>query len=404
MAKVYQVKGLKSLPVAEFSSFGNFKLSPLADVDFTSYWKKCSRLLTPYAIDYKQRCAVFVETSGSAAQLKSAPFLYQAQRDFALRVFLLPFDEVLALDVKAFDRTENLVFLHSTGRCGSTLLCKLLEDTGEVSAISEPDYYTQWAMLDQQYGSSLDRRMPAVVEKLTSLLLAELGDDSKKDVVVKLRGVCIHIADQLQQAHPYAQNIFLYRNAYDTSNSFLGLLNKLAPVRAAKNFSLDRLPVYWLGKLPLVRNKVVLFAPLILDARYKGIAGVGAVLALSWLSKMNRALRLMQDYPHFFVCAVRYEDLLQDPSRLICALVPLIGGHRPDYFASLKMRKTMTSNSQQGSDVESDGKYRLDKQDIEVINRVLSKHDIINHAHYVLPNTLTTASNIVSDKALAANA
>ena len=404
MAKVYQVNGLKSLPVAELSSIGNFKLSSLADVDFTNYWEKCSKLLTPYSIDYKRRCAVFVETSGSAAQLKSAPFLYQAQRDLAQRVFLLSFDEVLALDPKTIDHEKNLVFLHSTGRCGSTLLCKLLEDTGEVSAISEPDYYTQWAMLDQQYGSSLDRRMPAVIEKLTSLLLAELEGDSKKDVVVKLRGVCIHIADQLQQAHPYTQNVFLYRNAHDTSNSFLGLLNKLGPVRAAKSFSLDKLPVYWLGKLPIVRDKVVLFAPLILDARYKGVAGVGAVLALSWLSKMNRALCLMQDYPHFFACAVRYEDLLQDPSRLVRALVPLIGGHRPDHFASLKMRKTMASNSQQGSDVESDGKYRLDKQDVDVINRVLSRHEIINHAHYVLPNTLTTVGNIASDEALAASA
>jgi len=143
-------------------------------------------------------------------------------------------------------------------------------------------------MLDQQYGSSLDRRITAVIEKLTSLLLAELEDDSKKDVaVVKLRGVFIHIADQLQLAHPYAQNIFLYRNAYDTSSSFLGLLNKLGPVRATKTFSLDKLPVYWLGKLPLVRNRMVFFSPLILGARYKGVAGVGAVLATFWLSKMN---------------------------------------------------------------------------------------------------------------------
>ena len=101
---------------------------------------------------------------------------------------------------------------------------------------------------------------------------------------------------------------------------------------------------------------------------------------------------------------MRYENLLQDPSRLIRALVSLAGGHRPDHFASLKMRKAVASNSQQGSDVESDGKYRLDKQDIEVISRVLSRHEIINHAHYVLPNTLTAVGNIASDEALAASA
>jgi hypothetical protein len=407
MAKVYQVKGLKSLPVAEFTSLGNFKLSALRDVDFLDYWNKHATLLTPYSIDYKQRCVVFVETSASAIELRSKPFLYQAQRDFAERVFLVPFDEVLALESNAFSRAENLVFLHSTGRCGSTLLCKLLEDTGEVSALSEPDYYTQWVMLDQQYGSRLDRRIPAVIEKLTNLLLAELEDGSKRDVlVIKLRGVCIHIADQLQQAHPYAKNIFLYRNAYDTSNSFLGLFYKLRLVRTVKRFSLDKLPVYWLGKLPLVKNKLMLFAPLMFDAHYNrtDAAGGGAVLALSWLSKMNRALRLTEDCPHLFACAVRYEDLMEEPSRLIQALAPLVGAHTPDRFASLRMQKTLESNSQKGSDVESDGLYRLSENDIGMIDRVLSRHDVINHSHYILPNTLMAFGNIASDEALAAGA
>jgi hypothetical protein len=322
-------------------------------------------------------------------------------------VLLVSFDCVLDLDATAFSCAKNLAFLHSTGRCGSTLLCKLLEDTGEVCAISEPDYYTQWVMFDQKYGSRLDRRIPALIEKLTRMLLVEFEDSSQKNVlVIKLRGVCIHIADQIQRAHPYAQNIFLYRNAYDTSNSFLGLFYRFRLVRTIEHLNLDKLPIYWLGKLPLVKNKLMLFAPLMLDAHYNRIAatGGGSVLALSWLSKMNRALRLMQDCPHFFVCVLRYEDVMQEPAQLVQSVVQLIGGHMPDSFASLKMQRTMDLNSQSGSDVESDGQYRLNDQDIEMINQVLSKHKVINHSDYILPNTLTVFGNIASNETLAARA
>lgn len=111
----------------------------------------------------------------------------------------------------------------------------------------------------------------------------------------------------------------------------------------------------------------------------------------------------MKGFLHFFTCTVRYEYLLLDPIRLVHALEPHIGCYRPDHFASLKTRKTMALNSQQGSAVKSE-KNRLDKQDIEVTNRALSKHEIINHAHYGLPNTLTAMGIIASDEALAASA
>ena len=91
MASVFSVEGVKNLPVAEFASFGNFKLRRTAEVDFADYQRKQSRFLSPYSIDYNRRCAVFVQTSLSVTQLKSQTFLYQAQRDHAEWVLLVPF-------------------------------------------------------------------------------------------------------------------------------------------------------------------------------------------------------------------------------------------------------------------------------------------------------------------------
>ncbi|MBV1872821.1 MAG: hypothetical protein KUG83_09770 [Gammaproteobacteria bacterium] len=406
MASVFSVEGVKNLPVAEFASFGNFKLRRTAEVDFADYQRKQSRFLSPYSIDYNRRCAVFVQTSLSVTQLKSQTFLYQAQRDHAEWVLLVPFDELLNLGKITPAGTENkkkLFFLHSTGRCGSTLLCNLLEDAGEMTVLSEPDFYSQWVMLSQKYRAQLDPRIPKVVGMLTSLLLAALDDDpGAESVVIKLRGICINVAEKMQQSHVNAKNIFLYRNAYDTGNSFLGLLLKLPLVQMINRLRLDRLPVYWLVGIPGLKSKLRAFAPLSVIPRYNRVSAIGgaSVIALSWLSKMDLALELSHKRPGFFLCCVRYEDLMKDAPELMQALVPLMVGRELGGPARINMNKTLCVNSQEGSDVKSDGLYRLSANDIERIDQVLSKHRVIKDSDYQLPNTLVVAG----DKLLTAGA
>ena len=399
MAIIFCIEGVKSLPIAEFTSLGNFKLRRTSKVDFAGYWREQSQFLSPYSIDYKKRCAVFVQTSLSVTQLKSQAFLYQAQRDYAERVLLVPFDELLDLGKLPFVGAANnkkLFFLHSTGRCGSTLLCNLLEDSGDITVFSEPDFYSQWVMLSQKYHAQLDTRIPKVVETLTNLLIAALDDDlSTESVVIKLRGICINVADKMQQSHVNAKNIFLYRNAYDTGNSFLGLLLKLPLVQMISRFRLDRLPVYWLVKIPGLKSKLMAFAPLSGIPRYNRISAIGgaSVIALSWLSKMGLALKLSQKHPDFFLCCVRYEDLTRGAPELMQALVPLMTGRELDDLARVKMNKTLRINSQEGTDLKSDGLYRLSANDIKRIDQVLSKHSVIKDSDYQLTNTLVVTGN-----------
>ncbi|MBV1869885.1 MAG: hypothetical protein KUG76_03175 [Gammaproteobacteria bacterium] len=406
MASVFCVEGVKSLPIAEFTSFGNFKLKRAAEVVFADYWRQQSRFLSPYSMDYNRRCAVFVQTSLSVTQLKSQTFLYQAQRDHAEWVLRVPFDELLGSEKSAFvgaGNNKKLFFLHSTGRCGSTLLCKLLEDSGDIAVFSEPDFYSQWVMLSQKHGAQLDARIPKVVGMLTSLLLAALDEDlSIESVVIKLRGVCINVAEKMQQSHVNAKNIFLYRNAYDTGNSFLGLLLRLPLVQMINRLRLDRLPVYWLVATPGLKSKLRAFAPLCVNPHYNRVSAIGgaSVIALSWLSKMDLALELSHKQPRFFLCCVRYEDLMKDAQGLMQALVPLLMGEKLSDLAQINMNKTLCVNSQEGSDVKSDGLYRLGVNDIERIDQVLSKHGVINDSDYQLPNTLV----IAGDKTLTAGA
>lgn len=409
MAKAYKVLGVKKLPIAELTSLSNFKKKRLDDVNFRDYWNNHSSLLTPYSIDYKRRCVTFVETPVTTKLLKSQPFLYQAQRDYASRLFLVPFNEVLALEpVKKVPSSQeiNLVFLHSTGRCGSTLLCKMLECIDEIATISEPDFYSQWFMLEQRYGARLDNSIPDIMAKLTDLLIHELEESpAEKTTVIKLRGICINVADKINQALPESKSIFLYRNAYDTINSFLGMVLKHPLAIRIKNLGLDKLSIHWLGKLPGVESKLNAFAPLRADDRFKRLpaSGGGAVMALSWLSKMDMALNLMVKKPGFFVCSIRYKDLLENAQLLVQNLSAYLEVKQPDEEIKCKMQKTLESNSQEGSEMESDGVYRLNDFDLEMIDYVLQQHDEICQSDYILPNTIELTTEIISDKALAAH-
>ncbi|CAH1271510.1 Hypp4664 [Branchiostoma lanceolatum] len=100
---------------------------------------------TVYSVDFDLRVLGLVRVK-EGIDIRKAPFLYQAQRENAVELLLLPFD-VLPAVADALTGTLTLstvknIFLHNIGRCGSTLLCRALDVTDEIQAVSEPDIFT----------------------------------------------------------------------------------------------------------------------------------------------------------------------------------------------------------------------------------------------------------------------
>ena len=76
--------------------------------------------------------------------------MYQAQRKYAKQAYGVPFSVLSTLMETAETAPtpgwdKDVMLLHSTGRCGSTLLSKLLGAAGSVRSLSEPDIYTNIA-------------------------------------------------------------------------------------------------------------------------------------------------------------------------------------------------------------------------------------------------------------------
>ena len=149
--------------------------------------------VSPYCFDVAAQKLLCVSTPDIAG----ATFFYQAQRKNARSVIKVPFDAL-----PETRRSPTLIF--SIGRCGSTLLAKALEAAG-VRTVSEPDYFTQAALLPAPSPS-----VQAAIGGATELLLFE---------AIKLRAECSFEPSFIAGAFPSPKLVFILRNAVDWADS-----------------------------------------------------------------------------------------------------------------------------------------------------------------------------------------
>ena len=156
---------------------------------------------------------------------RNSAFFYQQQRQNATQVIAVPYavlTEVVEQLSSADDKwASRVVFLHSTGRCGSTLLCKLLGKARDVVSLSEPDVYSYmgWVIARRLDGAD-DAVAPALIRAVSWLLHAYGSTTSETVVCIKLRSQVVEIADAIQKAAPQSKALFLYRDPVDTIDSF----------------------------------------------------------------------------------------------------------------------------------------------------------------------------------------
>jgi hypothetical protein len=94
--------------------------------------------LTPYCFDFEHKRIIYaVGLEPHAAAM--APFYYVKQREMAEGFLSLPIEKTPA---RIPEISAKPVMMFSPGRCGSTLLSKIIYTMG-VNSISEPDFYSQ---------------------------------------------------------------------------------------------------------------------------------------------------------------------------------------------------------------------------------------------------------------------
>jgi len=167
----------------------------------------------PLCVDWRATRLVYGRWDAGPA-MTDVPFLYQHQRRHVQMQAEVPFEQ---LDGRKAIEQMTPTFLFSIGRCGSTLLSRLLAAAGE-QAISEPDVLTSVAHFDDENErAAAEGWRRTVVQACVAAFAPSCG----RAPVIKLRARCNLAVDVFLEAAPHALYVFMCRDRNEWARSNL---------------------------------------------------------------------------------------------------------------------------------------------------------------------------------------
>lgn len=354
-----------------FSSLKDFKYRPSHKI--TSSLILSDPDITPYCYDLDQRKAVFVTTPETARTL-DATFFYQAQFQRATHLIVISFEELNELVQRGLRSPQHSVEIYSTGRCGSTLLARMLASSEACQAVCEPDMPTTALQSD-----SPAIRKGALARTTVDLLGNLIRNADKRYLILKYRPICMAQAECLHCADEQATPVFIYRNAPDFVASAMSALR----YRGSPLYFTDLLHRGFVTRpilsalFRLNRKSATRVLPFVEDYSSKELVKLGPVglLTMAWISMIRKYLDLTAAGKRFV--AVQYDDLVSDPENIVRQLLSkcrLPGSGLDSALAEL------ARDSQRGSMVDRRRvrKYRLDAQGRRMIDSLLEREDAMD--------------------------
>ncbi|CAH1267762.1 uncharacterized protein [Branchiostoma lanceolatum] len=359
---------------------------------------------TVYSLDFDQRVLGLVKVTAGIDILK-APFLYQAQREHAEELLLVPFDVLPAV---ADALTETLpevknVFLHNTGRCGSTLMCKAMGVINQVLAVSEPDIFTavfeRVCTRNVPIASHEEEEVTMVLRCSVQLLnfYLHLNDPSKTLICYKLRSEAIFIADLMQKAVPESKTIYMYR---DLPSFYDSMLNVDFGGSYWQYFVQTALRYDVFFRVPTIKDQfpaIFRFAAehprMITCPVPHGIPFIDVSL---WILQMQKAFDLIQEDPtNFFHACLTFKQLLEHKERIVLKVLENLGVHVSPGVESSKIWEVFGFDSQKGNFME--GRRRGDRTlrswvgswEMNFFSTALAHFNgDVDKPDFILPNTI----------------
>ena len=333
--------------------------------------------LTLYSFDDEMRHAVLVETSADA-KLTAAPFYYRAQKDYAERVFTLPYEVFNALATELSD-PPRLVLLHSVGRCGSTLLCNALGELGNVVSLSEPDMFTCAVGMRPPDGS----RDAELTELLRSAIRFLNLNTATHDgvLLLKFRAWCLEVADLLAHACPDARALFLGRDLEGWIRSMGRLLKVTDPEREAmyQRQGVDT-PMF-----DFPRDR---FISLLRRSSFRPESWREDV-TLGWVSLMARYYDCYEQ--GIIRHALTYDDLIREPCKAVQAVAAACYLPGDDFDAALAV---FESDSQAGTHLS--GRMLRAQKEGELSEAEVARAEAVARRYDIEPDLTNLPGNLFS--------
>ncbi len=328
---------------------------------------------TFYCFDPGNKAALFVEGRDPAATDR-APFYYQGQIDQAEGLVSMPLDEFHRVAKQIPPPPAHLIFVHSVGRCGSTLMSKVLQAVPGVHSLSEPDDLTQLVLLRTTREASEEWVRAALASSIRWRCKVRTGVPARF-VAIKPRSEVMVLGDLLGELYPEARHFFLYRNAVAWMRT---IYRTFRGERDLYDNDLNRqMEEGWARMLPLVRDLRVPEAPM----------NPIQIRILGWSTCMEGYLRLCSG--DLALCAARFEDLTADPVGILRQFFRFCEIEDVDWSA---VDEVLSRDSLAGTiyDREERAKQTRELTDalVQDIYDVLASRPLLGSPDLVLPKTL----------------
>ncbi|MFE9181976.1 hypothetical protein ACFYMB_01440 [Micromonospora haikouensis] len=284
-----------------------------------------------HCLDDEHRLAYFVQAP-PGVDLAGGPFLYLDQYRAAQRLVTVPYETLHRL-ADGLPDPARLVLVYSVGRCGSTLLSRALGEVAGVRSYSEPDVFTEIALLRHE-DPGRDAEYARLIRSCVRVLAnagSNTGSGGAETLAVKFRASGIQLGDLFHEVFPAARGVFLHRDARPWLESMHQGFTPHLPDPGAQLAFLK----YVLAQAPLIMPFV---------ARHERQPTPTEAYVLTWLSVLDRYRALRRaGVP---LLPVAYEALAADPKATLATVLDHCGLPADGVDAAYA---TFSADSQEGT-------------------------------------------------------
>ena len=244
--------------------------------------------------------AVFVETEeGVDVTLsKYGGFVRFAQFHLARKLIVMPMAVFHQLGEKVGQTKAKLIFLCNSGRCGSTLVTQVFEETGSSMAYSEPDALNA---LTQLKGVVSEKERVRILKNCINLLCKPCHSKEIKSYVLKPLQPTMIEMPLIAELFPDCSMLYIYRNGLNNSKSLSKICNELPMLAVTLTF----------GKLSAKFTRKAFQGMGLPADQYEVKLQSGIHLgAIVWCVAMRQYMDFRES--GMKIVGVRYEDLVED--------------------------------------------------------------------------------------------
>ncbi len=257
-------------------------------------------------------------------------------------IIVMSLPTFLRLSDKLEDNGSAMVFLHNTARCGGSLMCNILEHTGQIVAWNEP------RVLDNictQINHSWNRIKSKQILKAGLKMLAKpYGGLNVSNVKYVIKVCCIMTPQWalFQEAIPRGTHVFVYRDLNATAQSLCRVMPTMPICMILYIASLTGNPfavafLYHYYGFPPREYKDM-------PARYDYLQEYGYRSVLY-------SLRAFKEMRKSGIAAFKYEDLVSHSEQIIGALLAEVG-----------LERNLVSRASKAMDMDSQAKSPFNQQ------------------------------------------